>query len=232
MSRRHFAETSVREEGQPVPRYRLVCGTCGCGETLGRMNFGQAVADTQVPKKFEDKGWRVGKRHDGRDDLCPACVNREQEARRRRLHVVQSEECVPVAQPTPISSAGSAPARPAAPAAEKPREMTRDERRLIWAKLEEVYIDERAGYSAGWSDARVSEDLGIPRAWVSTIRDENFGPGVSEDVEKAMAEAKVLTAEAAEFRKAMEALTARGAEILKRADAVDRTVKRIETAIR
>lgn len=231
MSRRHFVEVPIREEGQLVPRYRLKCGSCGCGETLGRMNFGASIADEQVPQKFEDKGWRVGKRHDGRDDRCPSCVNREQEARRRRLHVVQSEECVSVTQNS-SGLAVVASAKPSTPAADKPREMTRDERRLIWAKLEEVYIDERAGYSAGWTDARVSEDLGIPRAWVSTIRDENFGPGVSEEVEKTLAEARAVAKEAAEFRRSMDSLTARGAEIMKRADAVERAARRIEGAVR
>lgn len=231
MSKRHFVEAILREEGQPVPRYRLVCGSCGCGETLGRMNFGQAVADTQVPKKFEDKGWQVGKRHDGRDDRCPACANREQDQRRRRLHVVPQEEIKPVSKA--ILTLTEVPAMKAVPpVADKPREMTRDERRLIWAKLEEVYVDERAGYSAGWTDARVAEDLGIPRAWVSTIRDENFGPGVSEEVEKTLAEARAVAAQVANFSADMAALTARGAELLKRVDAVERSAKRIETASR
>lgn len=232
MSRRHFVETPVREEGQPVPRYRLVCGSCGCGETLGRMNFGASTADEQVPKKFEEKGWNVGKRHDGRDDRCPSCVNREQEARRKRLHVAPKEECVPVTQPAPNLAVIASAKAQAPAAADKPREMTRDERRLIWAKLEEVYVDERVGYSPGWTDARVSEDLGIPRAWVSTIRDENFGPGTSEEVEKTLAEVRAAAAEAAEFQKSLQALTVRGAEIMKRVDAVEKLARRIESAVR
>ena len=66
-------------------------------------------------------------------------------------------------------------------AAEPPRQMQREDRRIIISKLDEVYIDESVGYSGDWSDERVAEDLGVPRAWVSTIREENFGPEVSED---------------------------------------------------
>lgn len=231
MSRRHFVETPVREDGQPVPRYRLVCGSCGCGETLGRQNFGPEIADTQVPKKFEERGWSVGKRRDGRDDRCPSCVNRDQEARRRRLHVVQCEECVPVPQTAP-GFAVVAPAKQQATLAEKPREMTRDERRLIWAKLDEVYVDEKVGYSAGWTDARLAQDLGIPRAWVSMIREENFGPGVSEEVQAFLKEAARLQQIKESLCQEQDELRGRIGTWAKEVDAFQRLAKRIETAVR
>lgn len=231
MSRRHFIETPVREDGQSVMRYRLVCGSCGCGESLGRQNFGPERAATALPKKFEERGWHVGKRHDGRDDRCPSCVNREQEVRRRRPTPIPSEETTPVPQtPTTVAPTSSQKLEPTM--ADKPREASRDERRLILAKLNDVYIDESAGYSAGWTDARVAQDLGVPRAWVSPIREENFGPGTSDEVEKTLTEARAVAAEAATFRQAMDELTARGAEILKRAEAVERAARRIETVAR
>ncbi len=110
--------------------------------------------------------------------------------------------------------------------------MTRDERRLIWAKLDEVYVDEKAGYSAGWTDARLAEDLGVPRAWVSTIRDENFGPDQSEELQRTVAEARAVMAANTEHAKAVEALMQQGAALLKRAEAVERSLRRIETAVR
>lgn len=73
-------------------------------------------------------------------------------------------------------------------AAEPPREMSRDDRRLIFAKLDEVYVDENTGYSAGWTDDKVATDLGVPRAWVAQIRDENFGPGTNEEITKLLGE--------------------------------------------
>lgn len=59
--------------------------------------------------------------------------------------------------------------------AEEPPTMSREDRRLIFAKIDEVYLDETTGYSDGWTDSRVAEDLGVPLAWVKTIRAENFG---------------------------------------------------------
>lgn len=56
-----------------------------------------------------------------------------------------------------------------------PREMGRDDRKLIYAQLEEVYVDEKVGYSKDWSDHRVSQYLQVPRAWVETVRRDMFG---------------------------------------------------------
>ncbi|MCR6673294.1 hypothetical protein [Devosia ginsengisoli] len=61
-----------------------------------------------------------------------------------------------------------------------PRQMSREDRRLIFAKLEEVYIDEKSGYSAGWNDDAVAKDMACPRAWVEEIREQNFGPQKSD----------------------------------------------------
>jgi hypothetical protein len=55
------------------------------------------------------------------------------------------------------------------------RSMGREDRRVIWAKLEEVYADEATGYKPGWSDGRVARDLNVPLSWVTVVRDENFG---------------------------------------------------------
>lgn len=57
-----------------------------------------------------------------------------------------------------------------------PRQMSREDRRLIFAKLEEVYVDEGTGYTKGWHDERVAQDMAVPRSWVEVIREENFGP--------------------------------------------------------
>ena len=58
-------------------------------------------------------------------------------------------------------------------AAETPREMSRDERRIINDKLDEVYGKD--AYKAPWTDAAVAKDLGVPRDWVAQVRDQFFG---------------------------------------------------------
>lgn len=67
--------------------------------------------------------------------------------------------------------------------AEAPRVMGKEDRRIIFGKLDEVYVDEKTGYDKGWSDERVAKDLGVPRAWVSDVRDEFYGPAKSEYAE-------------------------------------------------
>lgn len=60
------------------------------------------------------------------------------------------------------------------PKAEPPREMTRQDRRIIMEKLDEVYGEN--SYKTPWTDAAVAKDLGCPRAWVTELRDQCFGP--------------------------------------------------------
>lgn len=75
--------------------------------------------------------------------------------------------------------------------AEPPRQMNKEDRRLIWGKIEEVYLDN--AYSSGWNDKKVAEDLGVPLAWVKNIRDENFGPeGLDDDALAILEQAKKL----------------------------------------
>lgn len=61
--------------------------------------------------------------------------------------------------------------------AEPPRQMERDDRRVIFAKIDELY--DTNGYVAPWTDRKVAEDLGVPQAWVEQVREEMFGPAGS-----------------------------------------------------
>ena len=54
--------------------------------------------------------------------------------------------------------------------------MTRDERRIIFEKINEIYVGEKVGYSDSWDDEKVAKDLGVPRAWVSAIREDMIWP--------------------------------------------------------
>ncbi len=87
--------------------------------------------------------------------------------------------------------------------AEPPQEMSREDRRCVFEKLNEVYLDEDHGYGDGWSDERVAKDLGVPRAWVSKIRDENCGPEVGPKAKANFAEEarKILDEARAEISK-------------------------------
>lgn len=90
---------------------------------------------------FRNRGWTVG--NGPRRDKCPSCMNKG----KPKLSVVKMEK----------------------PKPEKPREMTRDERLIIMDKIRDVHDGDR--YGSGWSDKKVAEDLGVPTAWVSDIRE-------------------------------------------------------------
>ena len=88
----------------------------------------------------------------------------------------------------------------ARPVADAPREMTRDDRRIIFAKLNDVYIDEKQGYSGTWTDKSVAAYLGVPWAWVAKIRDENFGAERSnEEARELLKQARTFAADAAKY---------------------------------
>ncbi len=70
---------------------------------------------------------------------------------------------------TTIDIAANLPVR-----AEPPRLPSIDDRRIINIKLTECYAD--GGYVSPWTDQRVADDLNVPRAWVSEVREFSFGP--------------------------------------------------------
>ena len=77
-------------------------------------------------------------------------------------------------------SVAPTPTTPNINRAAPPPTMSLADRRLIIDKLGEVYVDEKVGYSSGWSDRKVGVDLGVPPAWVAEIRTQNFGPEIVE----------------------------------------------------
>lgn len=195
--------SAARQFDHPAPdTWRITC--CQCSrQHLWKASFGAKLAAELVPRKFQMMGWKIGKKPSL--DLCPACVK---EARDARLSLAREKKVIPMKKEA--ASTTQAPAL--ALVADPPRDMTRDERRLIFGKLDEVYLDERRGYDDGWSDKRVAADLGVPRAWVAKIRDENFGAdNTNIEARAAVTEAKALLArvdviveQAAELRKRIE----------------------------
>lgn len=189
MAVREFKADSERKGGQFRPVSRVHCRKCGVSTSIQIKSGSGLLPPAFIAKKFSQLGWEIGSNEQW--DFCPGCVNARKE--KPPLQLVKNEEV------TLVNAA--------------PREMTRDERRLIFAKLDEVYLDEKRGYDAGWSDHKVATDLGVPRKWVEIIRDENFGSiGLNEDMSAYLTEAEALCKEARkaleEARKAREAVEA------------------------
>lgn len=120
---------------------------------------------------FKRKGWTVG--NGPAADVCGACAGRKPKP---DLKVVPME---------------------AAAVKDKPREMTRDERLIIMDKIRDVHDGDR--YGSGWSDKKVADDLGVPRAWVEDIRENvlQFAGGHSADMEEYLARIAPVKAELA-----------------------------------
>lgn len=184
MSARHYTKTTERVEGQHRSCVRITCRSCGVQKALTMSSF-RALPNDVIERKFGEMGWDIGANENR--DFCPACNNR----RKQKVTLKVVPEKTPPAEDLQQS---------------QPREMGRDDRRLIFAKLDEVYLDERRGYEVGWSDHKVASDLGVPRKWVEVIRAENFGLiGTNEDMSRFLNEAQELLAVA---RKELEAARA------------------------
>lgn len=148
----------------------IKCGHQGCTATAqaGRNGGkgGGALPPDAIAKFFSGRGWLVGR--NPRKDRCPDHAKPQRQPKEEPPQMAADPKVVILAAPDPGASD------------KPPREMGRDDRRLIFAKLEEVYIDEKTGYSTGWNDEAVAKDMAVPRAWVALIREENFGPQKAE----------------------------------------------------
>lgn len=170
------------------------------------------MASEGISQKFRARGWVIGNREGG--DICPKCIEAAKKPKaKKESNVVHLQAPVVAVEP--------------------PREMKREDRRLIFSKIEDVYLDEKQGYSTGWSDKKVADDLGVPLAWVRSIREENFGVEfLNEDVKKIICDTKELLShidvELSLIEKASDDLQKRRDEFLKRYDHIAKRAAEIE----
>lgn len=174
----------------------------------------------QIADQFTRDGWLIGRR--AQDDLCPKCVAATM-PKKPTLTLIPKES-VPM---LPVTT-------------NEPAEMTRDDGRVIFAKLEDVYDTNRAGYRAGWTDQKLATDLGVPRAWVEQVRKQFFGPeGGNPEIAAALAEAKALVEEVRpllarldQLKAQMGSTQAEAQKIAAKVEIIDRRIAAIEKAVR
>lgn len=218
-------------DGKRVRAVIVRCGKCGTGEPMPINTMANGGSQTDevewkyIARRMERKNWEIGRRR--QDHRCPRCLN---------VIKLASADAPP---PTPakgnlklvrdvLMSTAKTPPQPAPATATEPRAMTRDDRRIIFEKLNEVYLDEKRGYSDGWSDEKVATHLGVPRAWVSTIRDENFGEEItSEATRTAIKEARVLLVAISKYRSVIADAVKELQPLYERADKIERTLAEI-----
>lgn len=229
----NIAPATLNIAGKSV---RGVVATCKCG-VIKSLPFNsahhsrpQSWIESTIARKLESEGWKTLKAKDG--PVCPSCVARGT-AEPSKLHVIEARP-EDQAKPIPIKNFKDLDILTLTQLGQtspKPPELTKENRRVILAKLEDVYVDETTGYSAGWTDAKVAADLGVPRAWVTTLRAENFGPEGNEEIKVALAEAKELMAA---INKAMCAFGEQNRiidELERRAEKIERTIIEIEKGL-
>jgi hypothetical protein len=162
-----------------------------------------------ISRKLEQKGWRIGKSRTSH--RCPKCFNAA-----RLAAVRKSEE-------KPMVSKNETPLHVVQ---ENPRVMQRDDRRLIFDKLNEVYVDNKVGYSKGWTDEKVALDLGVPRAWLKTVREEFFGDEVSnEDIREQIKDAAAMFAQ-------MRTIEPEMRRLLGMADKIEKSLAEIQKVLK
>ena len=196
---------------------KITCGRCGVIHTIAVNTWKGHGPNAEMEayyatEKFRKDGWKVGK--NAHQNRCPGCFSAIKIAatRKRKEELMNTTSKV-----VPIPTQTNGP-----PPIEEHRPMTRDERRIIFAKIDELYVGDKTGYVDGWSDARIASDLGVPRAWVSGLRDEYFGPEMNEN---AITDAKMLLVEIKNVELAAGPIVKQMNELAVRAEAIQRMLE-------
>lgn len=201
--------------GPPKRRgWRIKCD-CGRSDDLidGRTGEGEA----EVARRFEQRGWRVGK---SSHHTCPPCLAPKPPPVRSKV-VTEAFAKLDRGVDLPPPVVTLKPPEPAM-AAEPPPAATRENNRRIHEAIEERWNGARDCYLGSVSDAVIAACLDKPRAWVAAVREQFFGPDTCEarldaagsvaDLEK---RARELEAKGLELATLGEALRADVAKIRK-----------------
>ena len=215
---RQFAMGSKQVGDRRKNTFSITCCECAKTDHFVASSYSGLMASEVVARHFAAKGWDVGKRPS--HDVCPACQQAARHRRRAKLSVVPDAPAAPVGalsfipapkeEPQPMTFvAQKNPLTPGPLSADPPRQMSREDKRLVYGKIDEHYLDEVRGYDSGWTDERIAKDLGVPRAWVSNVRAEMFGEAEGNG------EIRRLLAEVIELKAQGVALMERANEIQK-----------------
>lgn len=189
-------------DGNQTQAMQITCA-CGAKAYFPHMTGNSRRPPSMAVKHFQNKGWHVGSVP--KKDVCKGCQRKP-----------KRKEGTTMATTKPV--------------AEAPRDMTREDRRIINDKLDSVYSKD--AYQAPWTDSAVAKDLGVPRDWVAQVRDQFFGPAGSNPLfDDYLAQRDALKLEYATVSAEQKALGERFVMICGKIDEIDRIGKRIEREI-
>jgi hypothetical protein len=148
-----------------------------CAECPARLDIGLAggLNPRWLANQAKQKGWEADAYYP-QACLCPDCTtkptNNDTDSELKKLERKMAQQPPPnTPEPPPIVQEPQPQ-----PAVVTPREPTSDQRTLIRKLLDANFDDELGFYAAGWSDARIAEEVNVPRLVVERLRDTAFGP--------------------------------------------------------
>jgi len=209
MSRAFPTERVQRADvGPPTEVTVIRCAACPAKLELTSKSKEPLPIDFVV-RQADIKGWHVGKVSAAKD-RCPDCraLYRRKSTITRRPTVAAQQE-PPTMEMPKLNVVATPPAR----------EMSKDDRRIIFAKIDEVYTGDH--YAGGWTDKRIAEDLNVPRAWVEEIRSTFFGEARDNE------EVRQFLADLAALKPTLETFAAERQKAIRRMDDLTTTITRL-----
>lgn len=202
----HKADGSAAARGAA----NFTCVRCHCSADLPLVRQRSAFNPEATVKRAEAAGWRVN----GARAECPSCLARGGERKRGDS---PAPKPVPQKQPT----ARVIPMAEAKPATrgETLREASPQERVKIRAVLDRHFDDGAGCWLDGYSDQKAGEEVGVPWAIVTRIREAAYGPirvdpevaGIRAEIVQVARDLVALNDRHAALAKRLEALAAKRA---------------------
>lgn len=170
-----FSEVMLQAEGaQRRTALEIRCSRCPRTSHVVK-NGGVHVPTEVAANRFTDRGWEVANRASAGKDLCPEC--KKKPAPVATLTVVEeTAQIEPVIEVEPMPTNAPVPAATKPTLVDPPRDPSVAQRRQILDKLEETYNVEEKAYKGDWTDQKIAQKLEMPRAWITSVRDQFFGP--------------------------------------------------------
>lgn len=222
----------------------LKCSEPTCQREVELFDNGSVqLPNPTVAEKFARMGCEIGKNRNR--DRCAVCAENERLARRKSPKEepmkIDANKNIPLTERAVMNGASRLPA-------EMPeREMDTDERRVIFAAIDERWAGKEQGYITPWTDQGIASHLGVPMSWVSQVRSQFFGDirdnseirelldrvtKYSVDASQKVAEAQQLAEQARSLYQKSNALNASIAELKRGIDGAIAIATRIEKALK
>lgn len=196
---RFRSEYADRRGGdEPLRRVRVIeCSKCDARDEIHDTSR-RGLAASFLSRRFAERGWFVGASPS--KDKCPACYR-----------PARKDEHMNTPSPRP-------PAATPAPKAEPPRQMERADARRIRDALDEHYLEEDGCYRDSFTDDALAQKLGVPRAWVSGVREQFYGPEKNQSDAKRQEDIRVLKNLGVELQREAEKLAQQGMDLMAKAE--------------